>query len=183
MISHPLAYVTDAPHAVAEETTCVATHEALDEVGDFLAANPAFGDEFREHLPNPTTGNAGMAIDRLDHNVIAAKGEDLVRRNGQQKLLEKADARRRVDNPRPRPGYVDRRVRIVFGQRDKLLLVGVADMYSITILTWRSFHALQIRLVATGISWLALNQIVCALRFFYGVTLGHNTIPERLADT
>jgi integrase len=30
-------------------------------------------------------------------------------------------------------------------------------------------------------SWPALNQIVCALRFFYGVTLGHDTIPERIA--
>ena len=27
-------------------------------------------------------------------------------------------------------------------------------------------HAFQLRLVATGISWPALNQIVCALRFF-----------------
>src|ERR1700716_611430 len=35
--------------------------------------------------------------------------------------------------------------------------------------------------VATGISWPALNQIVCALRFFYGVTLGQNTVPERIA--
>jgi hypothetical protein len=25
----------------------------------------------------------------------------------------------------------------------------------------------------------ALNQIVCALRFFYGVTLGQDTVPER----
>jgi hypothetical protein len=33
-------------------------------------------------------------------------------------------------------------------------------------------HAFQVHLVATGISWPALNQIVCALRFFYGVTLG-----------
>jgi hypothetical protein len=30
--------------------------------------------------------------------------------------------------------------------------------------------------VATGISWPALNQIVCALRFFYGMTLGQNTV-------
>src|SRR3977135_1056599 len=37
------------------------------------------------------------------------------------------------------------------------------------------------RVVATGISWPALNQIVCALRFFYGVTLGQNTVPERIA--
>jgi integrase/recombinase XerD len=39
----------------------------------------------------------------------------------------------------------------------------------------------QVHLVATGISWPALNQIVCALRFFYGVTLGHAVIPERIA--
>ena len=42
-------------------------------------------------------------------------------------------------------------------------------------------RAFQIHLVATGISWPSLNQIVCALRFFYGVTLGHDTIPERIA--
>src|SRR5215831_7245424 len=35
-------------------------------------------------------------------------------------------------------------------------------------------HAFQLHLVATGISWPALNQIVCALRFFYGVTLGQD---------
>jgi integrase/recombinase XerD len=27
----------------------------------------------------------------------------------------------------------------------------------------------------------AMNQIVCALRFFYGVTLGQATVPERIA--
>src|SRR3974377_1848085 len=42
-------------------------------------------------------------------------------------------------------------------------------------------RAFQVHLVATGISWPALNQIVCALRFFYGVTLGHDTVPERIA--
>src|SRR5215467_6828567 len=41
-------------------------------------------------------------------------------------------------------------------------------------------HAFQLRLVATGISWPALNQIVCALRFFYGVTLCQDTVPERI---
>jgi integrase-like protein len=35
-------------------------------------------------------------------------------------------------------------------------------------------------LVAIGISWPALNQIVCVLRF-YGVTLGHDAIPERIS--
>ena len=42
-------------------------------------------------------------------------------------------------------------------------------------------RAFQVHLVATGISWPALNQIVCALRFFYGVTLGLDAIPERIA--
>ena len=42
-------------------------------------------------------------------------------------------------------------------------------------------RAFQVQLVADGISWPALNQTVCALRFFYGVTLGLETIPERIA--
>jgi integrase/recombinase XerD len=41
-------------------------------------------------------------------------------------------------------------------------------------------RAFQAHLVSTGISWPALNQIVCALRFFYGVTLGEAVIPERI---
>jgi integrase/recombinase XerD len=41
-------------------------------------------------------------------------------------------------------------------------------------------RAFQVHLVTTGISWPALNQTVCALRFFYGVTLGHAEIPERI---
>src|SRR5277367_3981118 len=42
-------------------------------------------------------------------------------------------------------------------------------------------RAFQVHLVSIGISWPALNQIVCALRFFYGVTLGHDAIPERIS--
>ena len=42
-------------------------------------------------------------------------------------------------------------------------------------------RAYQVYVVAQGISWPALNQTVCALRFFYGVTLGRNEIPERIA--
>ncbi len=42
-------------------------------------------------------------------------------------------------------------------------------------------RAFQVHLVANGISWAALNQTVCALRFFYGVTLGHGEIPERIS--
>ena len=40
-------------------------------------------------------------------------------------------------------------------------------------------HTYQVQLVACGISWVALNQIVCVLRFFYGVTLGRGELPER----
>jgi integrase/recombinase XerD len=42
-------------------------------------------------------------------------------------------------------------------------------------------RAFQVHLVSTGISWPALNQTVCALRFFYGVTLGQNETPGRIA--
>jgi len=41
-------------------------------------------------------------------------------------------------------------------------------------------HTFQVHLVSTGISWASLNQIVCALRFFYGITLGQNNVPERI---
>ena len=41
-------------------------------------------------------------------------------------------------------------------------------------------HAFQVNLISTGLSWASLNQIVCALRFFYGVTLRQDTIPERI---
>ena len=41
-------------------------------------------------------------------------------------------------------------------------------------------RAFQVHLVSSGISWPALNQTVCALRFFYGVTLGQAEIPQRI---
>ena len=41
-------------------------------------------------------------------------------------------------------------------------------------------RAFQVQLVSQGISWASLNQIVCALRFFYGVTLDRAEIPERI---
>ena len=47
-------------------------------------------------------------------------------------------------------------------------------------LTLEDVHAFQVHLVSTGISWPGLNQIVCALRFFYGVTLGEAAVPERI---
>jgi site-specific recombinase XerD len=39
----------------------------------------------------------------------------------------------------------------------------------------------QVHLASKGVAWGSLNQVVCALRFFYGVTLGQATIPERIA--
>ena len=42
-------------------------------------------------------------------------------------------------------------------------------------------RAFQVHLVSQDISWPALNQTVCALRFFYGVTLDRGEIPERIA--
>jgi site-specific recombinase XerC len=41
-------------------------------------------------------------------------------------------------------------------------------------------RAVQVHLVAGGISWPALNQTVCALRFLYGVTLKQTDLPERI---
>ena len=41
-------------------------------------------------------------------------------------------------------------------------------------------RAFQVHLVASGVSWPALNQAVCALRFFFGVTLGRSDVPERI---
>ena len=42
-------------------------------------------------------------------------------------------------------------------------------------------RAYQLSLVERGVSWGALNQAVCALRFFYGVTLGRTDLPVRIA--
>jgi site-specific recombinase XerD len=41
-------------------------------------------------------------------------------------------------------------------------------------------RAYQVHLAGKGIAWATLNQIVCALRFLYGVTLGQNEVPERI---
>jgi integrase/recombinase XerD len=42
-------------------------------------------------------------------------------------------------------------------------------------------RAYQVHLVSQGIAWATLNQVVSALRFFYGVTLGRKDLPERIA--
>ena len=41
-------------------------------------------------------------------------------------------------------------------------------------------RAFQLHLAAGGISWPALTQTVCALRFLYGVTLKQADLPERI---
>jgi hypothetical protein len=41
----------------------------------------------------------------------------------------------------------------------------------------RAYH---VRLVSAGVSWGAFNQAVCALRFFFGVTLGRAAMVERI---
>jgi integrase/recombinase XerD len=41
-------------------------------------------------------------------------------------------------------------------------------------------RAYQIHLTTIGISWAGFNVAVCALRFFYGVTLGRTAIVERI---
>ena len=41
-------------------------------------------------------------------------------------------------------------------------------------------RAYQVHLAGKGIAWATLNQIVCALRFLYGVTLGQDEVPERI---
>ena len=41
-------------------------------------------------------------------------------------------------------------------------------------------RAYLVHLASKGFAWTSLNQTVCALRFFYGVTLGQATIPERI---
>jgi integrase/recombinase XerD len=48
-------------------------------------------------------------------------------------------------------------------------------------LGYEEVRTYQAHLVSQRVSWGALNQTVCALRFFYGVTLGRSDLPERIA--
>jgi site-specific recombinase XerD len=48
-------------------------------------------------------------------------------------------------------------------------------------LGYEEVRAYQAHLVGRKVSWGSLNQTVCALRFFYGVTLGRSDLPERIA--
>jgi len=42
-------------------------------------------------------------------------------------------------------------------------------------------RAYQVHLASKGMAWASFNQIVCALRFFYRVTLARAEMPERIA--
>ena len=48
-------------------------------------------------------------------------------------------------------------------------------------LGYEEVRAFQVHLMSQGISWQALNQTVCALHFFYKVTLNRPDIVERIA--
>ena len=79
---------------------------------------------------------------------------------------------------RERGNLVTERTRIVNQMKAILARFGIRTFRPTLRRAEEKLDALQ----ATGmISWPALNQIVCALRFFFGVTLGQATIPERIA--
>jgi integrase/recombinase XerD len=42
-------------------------------------------------------------------------------------------------------------------------------------------RAYQVHLASRAVSWGSLNQAVCALRFFFGVTMGRSDLPARIA--
>jgi integrase/recombinase XerD len=47
-------------------------------------------------------------------------------------------------------------------------------------LSLEDVRSYQLHLISKGIAWATLNQIVCALRFIYGITLGQDEVPERV---
>lgn len=47
-------------------------------------------------------------------------------------------------------------------------------------LGYEEVRAYQVHLADCGVAWASMNQIVCALRFFYGITLGRKDLPERI---
>ncbi|WP_352852656.1 phage integrase N-terminal SAM-like domain-containing protein [Mesorhizobium sp. M0895] len=49
-------------------------------------------------------------------------------------------------------------------------------------LGYEEVRAYQAHLMNLRVSWEALNQTVCTLRLFYGVTLGRSDLPERRRD-
>ena len=72
-------------------------------------------------------------------------------------------------SPATQRSYIQRRLEV---QPVFRAIAGKADADDV--------RAYQLHLVSTGVSWPGLNQVVCALRFFYKVTLGEAQIPERI---
>ncbi len=48
------------------------------------------------------------------------------------------------------------------------------------LLSLEDVRTYQVHLAGKGVTWATLNQVVCALWFFYGITLGDDTLPERI---
>ncbi len=44
-------------------------------------------------------------------------------------------------------------------------------------------RAYLVHLTAKGFAWSSVNQVACALRFFYGVTLGEATFVDKIPHT
>ena len=97
-------------------------------------------------------------------------------------------------NTRPRPQHSPLRRRMTEDmtvrnlspatQRSYLHAVGKFSRYygrSPDRLDEEDVRSYQVYLVSQENSWPSLNQTVCALRFFYGVTLNRAEIPERIA--
>ena len=84
-----------------------------------------------------------------------------------QRMIE--DMTIRNLSPATQRSYIHavKRYSLYFGRSPDLL--GLEDV-----------RAYQVHLVAKGIAWATLNQVVCALRFFYGVTLVQDEVPERI---
>ena len=84
-----------------------------------------------------------------------------------QRMIEEM----KVRNPSPatQRSYVDAVVRFSrhFGRSPHLL--GIEDV-----------RIYRVHLVSHSICWSQLTKVVCALRSFYGVTLGCSDLPERI---
>src|SRR5207342_2999659 len=118
---------------------------------------------------------------RTAHGVHELRHRDARRPDQNPQRRPHASEALREPNPssqRPTPdGYRghDRPQHVAGAQRSYISAVAKFSRYfgrSPDRLTLEDVRGFQVHLVSIGISWPALNQIVCALRFFYGVTLG-----------
>src|SRR5208282_6050643 len=80
---------------------------------------------------------------------------------------------RRHDDPQPLAG--DAAILHLRGQKIQPTFWKIADRLGI-----EDVRAYQLHLIALKRSWSHINQTACALRFFYGVTLGRQEAFERI---